>query len=283
MKRLLFSACLLSAFSLIADGQNAATVQPTSANPAPAVKMVRGPDGKMYKASGKRIDRAKLEASMYKRFGGNVKRPGVQKGKLFYLDCQSALDRSVIVSNANFFAKEEKIEIVTEGGSFDLAKPQVRGEATLFIVDDPKLPMSLFAPEARWGMVNVAPLKCDKPQFFAARARKALSRGFSFLAGAVASQYPHPLMKGMTGPENLDACVYDVPPVDVMKRFPTYLEGYGITPYRMATYRKACEEGWAANPTNDVQKAIWDEVHSIPDKPIKIQFDPATQKGKVTK
>ena len=34
----------------------------------------------------------------------------------------------------------------------------------------------------------------------------------------------------------------------------------GITPYRRTTYREACQEGWAPQPTNDVQKAIWEQV-----------------------
>ena len=31
---------------------------------------------------------------------------------------------------------------------------------------------------------------------------------------------------------------------------------------RYVTYRQACIEGWAPAPTNDVQKAIWEKVHS---------------------
>lgn len=40
----------------------------------------------------------------------------------------------------------------------------------------------------------------------------------------------------------------------------------------------AVEEGWGANPTNDVEKAIWDEVHALPDKPMQIKFDPKRDK-----
>jgi len=45
-----------------------------------------------------------------------------------------------------------------------------------------------------------------------------------------------------------------------------------------ARTREACQEGWAPAPTNDIQKAIWNEVRQLPAKPIKIEFDPA--KGK---
>ena len=39
----------------------------------------------------------------------------------------------------------------------------------------------------------------------------------------------------------------------------------------VSTYKKACEEGWAPNPTNEFQKAIWDKVHELPTEPIKIK------------
>ena len=34
----------------------------------------------------------------------------------------------------------------------------------------------------------------------------------------------------------------------------------GIPTLRHGTYRSACEHGWAPAPTNDVQKAIWEEA-----------------------
>ena len=38
------------------------------------------------------------------------------------------------------------------------------------------------------------------------------------------------------------------------------------------------EEGWSPSPTNDVQRAIWEKVHAIPDKPLTIEFDPKIDK-----
>lgn len=38
------------------------------------------------------------------------------------------------------------------------------------------------------------------------------------------------------------------------------------------------EAGWAAQPTNDYQKAVWDQVHALPDKPLTIEFDPKKDK-----
>ena len=243
---------------------------------AAATRMVKGPDGKMRPVI--KADKAKVDAAVRRHFGDKIKHPGVQKGKVVYVNCQTAVDDSLIKSNAEHFATQVKIGVETVKGSFDLAAPKVQGEATLFIVDDPKLPMSLVAPEARWCMVNVAPLKCEKPQFFQARVRKALSRGFGFLAGAVASQFQGTLVEGITKPEDYDTRAAEGLPHDVMLRIPKYLAGYGIVPYELVFYRKACEEGWAPNPTNDVQKKIWDDVHALPTKPIKIKYDPKRDK-----
>ena len=52
----------------------------------------------------------------------------------------------------------------------------------------------------------------------------------------------------------------------------------GIPPIRSDTYKLACQEGWVPEPTNDVQRTIWKQVHSIPDKPITIEFDPKKDK-----
>lgn len=262
MKKPMFALAAMCAAVVLAADQ-APTNAPTM--------MLKGPDGKMHQV--RKIDRAKLNAAIYHKTGGKIKEPGVQKGKLVYVNCQKAADAAIIKNHAAYFAKELKIEIETAEGAFDLAKPELRGDASLFIVDDPKLPMSLFAPEAKWGMINVSPLKTEKAAFFEARVKKELTRGFCFLAGAVASQYPEALTEGVTKPEDLDRYVDEILPIDIMQRFPTYLKGYGIAPYRLISYRKACQAGWAPNPTDDVQRVIWNKVHEVPTKPIKIEYD----------
>ena len=62
-------------------------------------------------------------------------------------------------------------------------------------------------------------------------------------------------------------------PVDVGARVNSYLNYCGVKPLQRVTYRRACQEGWAHQPTNSFQKAVWDEVHQIPQKPITIKYD----------
>ncbi len=260
MKNLVIALVALCAATVIAGDVAAPSAQPG--------KMMMGPDGQMHPV--RKIDRAKLAAAIYRRTGGKVKEPGTQKGRLVYVNCQKSAEASLLKDHARFFAAELKIEIDAVEGVFNLESPNVQGNASLFVIDDPAMPMSLVAPESKWAMINIAPLKTEREAFFKARVKKALTRGFCFLCGAVASQYPQALTECVTKPADLDRYSDERLPFDVMQRFSGYLAGYGVTPYRLITYKKACQEGWAAQPTNDVQKAIWDSVHQLPTAPIKI-------------
>ena len=85
-------------------------------------------------------------------------------------------------------------------------------------------------------------------------------------------------MAGMKSISDLDKYPDEAIPVDVLGRTLRYLPEAGCNLRTMVPYRTACREGWAPAPTNDIQKAIWNEVRQLPTKPIKIEFDP--KKGK---
>lgn len=223
----------------------------------------------------------KRDLILYKHNGGVLKRPNTQKGVVYYVNAQKLAPIEWLKQNAAVFAESIKIAIEVKDGAFDFPTPTVQGNATLFVVNDESFPAILHAPESRWCMVNVAPLTKgagEKPQFFAARVQKELTRAFSLLAGTQTSNYPNSLLGCVTKPEDLDLFADCVLPVDIMGRFTPYLSGYGVKPYELSTYRKAVQEGWAPPPTNDIQKAIWEKVHTIPDKPITIEFDPKKDK-----
>ena len=224
----------------------------------------------------KKMDRAKLQAALYKRNGGHLKLPGSQKGRIVYVNAQTKAPTDWLKQNADVFAQHAKIQIDIEDGEFSFPSPKIHGQASLYVIDDPNMPPLLSAPESRWAMVNVAQLATgagEKPQFFAARVQKELTRGFCLLAGTQTSNYPNSLLGCVTKPADLDLFEDCRLPVDILGRFAPYLEGYGVKPYILSTYKKACQEGWAPAPTNDVQQAIWDKVHAIPENPMKIQYD----------
>lgn len=215
--------------------------------------------------------KAYIQERMMKRTGGMVARPGTLKGEIAYVNCQKSADKAWLEESIAYFTKETKFNITLKEGSFDLRNPVIQGNVSLFIVDDPALPGILVAPENRWTMVNIAPLKTEKEAFFKARVGKQLARGFAMLCGAASSNYPQSLTSGITKAEDLDEHLDARLPVDIIARFAPNLKPFGVTPVVMATYRRACTEGWAAQPTNDYQKAIWEEVHQLPTEPIKIK------------
>ena len=242
-----------------------------------AVSVVTNADGKVVR----KVDRARLDAIMESKTGGKIIVPNSMKGRIVYVNAQTRAPRKWLEQNADTFGEATKLAIEVADGRFDFPSPKIQGEASLFVIDDPSLPPLLSAPESRWCMVNVAPLAKgagEKPQFFAARVQKELTRGFCLLAGAQNSGYPDALVGCITKPEDLDKFADCRLPIDVMNRFAPYLKGYGITPKVYVTYKKACQEGWAPPPTNDVQRAIWNETRQLPTNPIKIEFDP--EKGK---
>ncbi len=222
------------------------------------------------------IRRAEHQAEVDKRTGGRIVKPGTQQGEIVYADCQTRIPKAWIEESVAYFAKETRFKISLKSGtSFDLKNPKIEGNATLFIIDDASLPAILVAPENRWAFVNVAPIaKEERPAFFEARVKKELSRGFAYLCGAANSQYPRALTRGIVNHADLDKNPDLSLPVDVIQRFKGYMETLDVRPAIMTTYKKACQEGWAPAPTNDVQKAIWDKVHAVPATPMKIEFDP---------
>ena len=215
-----------------------------------------------------------IREAVYRHTGGKIKAPGEQRGKIVWVNAQDKASKEWVESIATYFADMIHVQIDVEVGTFKFPDVEIRGNATLYIIDDKAMPAILHAPESRWTLVNVARLSDGegaKPAFFEARVKKELVRGFCLLAGTQKSNYPQSLLSSVTKPSDLDEFPNYELPVDIPTRFHEYLAGFGIKPYRLTTYKKACEEGWAPAPTNDVQKAIWDKVHALPTAPIKIK------------
>ena len=199
--------------------------------------------------------------------------------KVFFVNAQSRASLEVIEQARKTYEEIIRTPIDITNGIFDFKSPKIEGELSLYIIDDDKLPMSLVAPEGRWAFVNVAPLAAgrgEKPQFFNARVRKEIARVAGILFGGIGSGYRGNLMSFATSAADLDKRDSERIPADVVMRSSSFLLGIGVRPFRRTSYRRACQEGWAPAPTNDVQKAIWDQVHQLPTEPIKIK--PETKK-----
>ena len=206
--------------------------------------------------------------------GGELVRPGTFTGKVSIVSQQGKLPQEDCEAIARIFAEATKCNVVADGGEDATIK--------LFLIDDANEPVMLVAPEDHWGKLNLAKMVDDLPgerakqKFFKPRARKMVVKALSLLMGGGSSQFPGNIMNAATM-RDLDQCQESIP-VDMVDNYTAYLKAVGVKPAEKTTYRKACREGWAPAPTNEVQQAIWDKVHSIPDKPITIEYNPATDK-----
>ena len=251
MKNLVFAA--VAACSMIAAG-----AEPAASAPKP---------GEAEKAA----KSAAARQRMLERTGGIVVVEGT--GQLTVVNCQKKIPFADVKARMENLAKVLHVKMVAEEGTWTMGAPLPKdANAALYVVDDPKLPMSLVASEARWGVVNVAGIDAG------ARFNKAFIRGAIRTFGAGVSQFRGSPMQPVTKPADLDRVVAEGLTYDALAGILGNLKAIGVTMARKASYRKACQEGWAAQPTNAVQKAVWDEVHALPKNPIKIEYNPKTDK-----
>ena len=147
----------------------------------------------------------------------------------------------------------------------------------ILVVDKPGGETLLVSPEGRWVELNVAPLAVDNPsaELLAKRVRREMWRALAYGMG-VGNEEMMSVLNIVTSVKELDAIDMDDPTPDAFNRIIYAAAKRKMARVRYTSYRQACIEGWAATPTNDVQKAIWDKVHALPTEPIKIK--PETKK-----
>ena len=149
--------------------------------------------------------------------------------------------------------------------------------AVIAVVDLPGKPSLLIAPEDGWAQVNVAALAVDNPTpaTLGVRAKKELWRAFIILFGGGNSRFHDDLMRPISSLKDLDSSPNLVSSPEPFNAVTEGARARGITPLYRVTYKRACKEGWAPAPTNEYQKAIWDQIKSDkergPTNPITIQ------------
>lgn len=134
--------------------------------------------------------------------------------------------------------------------------------AVVVIADIAGYPALLVAPESRWALVNVAALSSGgaSSELLADRVQKEIWRAFGYLMGAANSSFELCLMKSVLTPEDLDGLKAKTLCPEPLGKIVACAQKLGMKPTRMTTYRKAVEEGWAPAPTNDIQRAVWQEL-----------------------
>ena len=159
-----------------------------------------------------------------------------------------------------------------------LKNPKV-GAWVAFVEDDKMEPIA-FYPDTGRCFVNVKALEkdgADKDRV-AERASKQVWRSIGHVLGAGDAIGGYTVLQRVTSLAQLDAIQAKAPSPEQHNRMVDSMAKLGIEMVKIGTYRDACRQGWAPPPTNDVQKAIWNEIHTPPTKPIKITYDKDKQK-----
>lgn len=197
-------------------------------------------------------------------------------GRFYFVNAQDAVKAEVLAAPVNVISSEFAFDVKLVKGT----APDVRSAAdelkklgakgAMWIVNDPRLPLSLCACEDGWAILNVAAIAAE-PDKLAVRCEKLLFRTFANIHGIGDSQMmPQCVMKTAVGLSGIDELVCREYSPEAIMKISSYMAQAGYRQCRRGSYYDACEEGWAPSPTNDVQKAIWDKVHQMPTKPIKI-------------
>ncbi len=164
------------------------------------------------------------------------------------------------------------------------AKGLIRdGAAAVVVVADGGCPAALVAaPEEGWAVIDAAvvagrPL-CRGDEMSSHTAADAQERvpPMSASESAVRGRMAKELWRGVAyalGVGAAQSCVTGVartpkgldllppsPSPDTLNRMMDAAAARGAGLLSFASYRTACEEGWAPSPANDVQRAVWNEV-----------------------
>ncbi len=222
------------------------------------------------------VDKATLQERqlrMMKATGGMAEKPGV--GKIVVINAQSKVGKDVINAVIEKLKFQTRFNIEIQDGKYAMYTRPEGASAAVVLADEPGLPLSVVAVENLWGLVNVAKLGEKNTD---ARFTKEFIRVTTIAFGASLSRFKGSPLSSVSSAEMLDNYPTDNYTYDCQQAIVKNLTSLGMAPKIRTSYKKACEEGWASQPTNEFQKAIWDKVRAMPSAPITIK--PETKKVK---
>ena len=200
--------------------------------------------------------------------GGLVRIKG--KGNLTVIDCRPSDAKAELKDAIEALQSEVYIDVAqTREAAFSLSSASQAVKASgasvaVFIVDDASLPMTLTASEEKWSLVNVAKIRSDSPS--SEKFKKRLSTLFMRQCARVLGS------DVINTPECCTYQVFDLKDLDTINTFALpwgasislkmSVTRLGIEPVEEATYEDACEMGVAAQPTNEIQRAIWQKINN---------------------
>ena len=221
--------------------------------------------------------------------GGNLEIWPSDHGTFLFVNAQSVVPEASFSKVVKRLVDDFNIDIrLVKGVEPDItAVPtrlaELKAKGAIWIVNNPTLPIVLAACENGWAFLNVAQLLADSPSQdkVDGRVTRLANRLFAYIHGAYDStMMPQCVLKQAHGMDGIDGLVCKDYSPEAFSKVSGYLAGAGYKQAKRGTYYDACEEGWAPAPTNAVQKAIWDKVHQMPTKPIKIVPESKRPKAK---
>lgn len=212
------------------------------------------------------VAKRKAEAEM--RVGGYIELPATGN-VIRVVNKQRLVPEEAVLKSA-----KEMCNII--GMTMDVANEDGEGKkiaARIELFEDPSAPTLLIAPEDRFGKLNVSRLATDSPNDELLRQRfvKEFWRVTGMTLGAFNSNVSPCVMRNIYSLSDLDKDPALSPSPEVFDKIQGTCRHLGILRPRRISYRRACIEGIAPAPTNEVQKAIWDKVHTMPTEPLKIK------------
>ncbi len=244
---------------------------------------------KMVKIGDRLVPASKIKESLHRanlaRTGGRVRKANTARGWFVVLNA-SDFDENEVNTALEVIAKRARIQSrISKLDSVECGKVKEHvasagGKLGVLLISDAKSPSLVVAPEDGWAIINVEALKngAKDAATHASRVRREILRAFAFIAGGAYTAKGDFVMRDVKSPSDLDGLKQEDFGIELIRKFDEGISFYGVKPWYETTYLKACEEGWAPAPTNDVQKAIWDSVHALPTAPLKIK--PETKKVK---
>ena len=204
----------------------------------------------------------------YANTGGRVVKPDSGEGKIVFYNAQSKIPEATLKAVLDHMTITLAVRMELVKGepisidAFDGVAKKSGGGATIFLLDSATLPLSLVAYENGWGMVNTAPLAASPADKLAERTEKELTRTVGLTCGLAGGMGAASLMIPVRKIEALDNCELPMERGNNMVTGPIhrYLLNFGVTPVTVATYRKACTDGWAPKPKDDAQRALWEST-----------------------
>ena len=270
MRRLLIASIFAFA-GIMAFAENAPS--PAATNTAATAKRKLTPEER----------KARIQLSMMKRNGGIIRDKRNMAGTFKIINAQDKIGNDKLAGYLADVEDSALFEMKLESAppksvtlaTIDKALETSKADVAVFIVEDDVLPGLLVAPENRWAVINIKPYAGELQTL---RVGRELARAVAYVGGAACDGYGMSLMGAITEPQQLDNFKSSRLNFETAGKMAIYLKELGVRPFSKITYRETCRLGFAAQPTNEYQQAIWNEYHAPPQKPIKIEFDP--QKGR---